>query len=395
MEMERGRRRDIDDMYRRRDERAAKTDREAASRRSGAAGSRSAESRRRTGGRYESASRTSRERTGGRYESASRTSRERTGGRYESASRVSREQTSKNRYEKAGSASRLPAENLEAADRARAAQRGKKRKSRRSYLPLLLFAAGLVVLGVLVIALINLLFGNGEVPHSETRDGVAYLESLEAKDPAAIDETLAAIRKKKLEVERDIILQKLTNDENDVWSMFQDYVILGDSRAVGFYYYDFLEKNRVLAEGGDTIRKIETHMDEVKALNPSYIFLCYGLNDVSIGYWSNPEDYTAEFMQICATLKEEVPGARIIVSSILPARDPAFDISSRWREIPTYSDMLQAACEENDILFVDNSQTAEDHADLWDIDGIHVRREFYSYWARNLIVAVIEDETYE
>ena len=395
MEMERGRRRDIDDMYRRRDERAAKTDREAASRRSGAAGSRSAESRRRTGGRYESASRTSRERTGGRYESASRTSRERTGGRYESASRVSREQTSKNRYEKAGSASRLPAENPEAADRARAAQRGKKKKSRRSYLPLLLFAAGLVVLGVLVIALINLLFGNGEVPHSETRDGVAYLESLEAKDPAAIDETLAAIRKKKLEVERDIILQKLTNDENDVWSMFQDYVILGDSRAVGFYYYDFLEKNRVLAEGGDTIRKIETHMDEVKALNPSYIFLCYGLNDVSIGYWSNPEDYTAEFMQICATLKEEVPGARIIVSSILPARDPAFDISSRWREIPTYSDMLQAACEENDILFVDNSQTAEDHADLWDIDGIHVRREFYSYWARNLIVAVIEDETYE
>ena len=395
MEMERGRRRDIDDMYRRRDERAAKTDREAASRRSGAAGSRSAESRRRTGGRYESASRTSRERTGGRYESASRTSRERTGGRYESASRVSREQTSKNRYEKAGSASRLPAENLEAADRARAAQRGKKKKSRRSYLPLLLFAAGLVVLGVLVIALINLLFGNGEVPHSETRDGVAYLESLEAKDPAAIDETLAAIRKKKLEVERDIILQKLTNDENDVWSMFQDYVILGDSRAVGFYYYDFLEKNRVLAEGGDTIRKIETHMDEVKALNPSYIFLCYGLNDVSIGYWSNPEDYTAEFMQVCATLKEAVPGARIIVSSILPARDPAFDISSRWREIPTYSDMLQAACEENDILFVDNSQTAEDHADLWDIDGIHVRREFYSYWARNLIVAVIEDETYE
>ena len=262
-------------------------------------------------------------------------------------------------------------------------------------MPLLLFVAGLVVLGVLVIALINLLFGNGEVPHSETRDGVAYLESLEAKDPAAIDETLAAIRKKKLEVERDIILQKLTNDENDVWSMFQDYVILGDSRAVGFYYYDFLEKNRVLAEGGDTIRKVETHMDEVKALNPSYIFLCYGLNDVSIGYWSNPEDYTAEFMQVCATLKEEVPGARIIVSSILPARDPAFDISSRWREIPTYSDMLQAACEENDILFVDNSQTAEDHADLWDIDGIHVRREFYSYWARNLIVAVIEDETYE
>ena len=398
MEMERGRRRDIDDIARRRENRAANTGRPAASRRPGAADRRPVENRRRAdAGRYERTSRASREQTSERrYERTSRTGREQTSERrYERTSRTSREQAKTGRYEKSGSVSRLPAENQETADRAKAVRSRRKKKSKRTFLPLLLFIVGLVVLGVLVFALMSLLFGSGEAPHNETRDGVAYLESLEAKDPAAIDETLAAIRKKRMEVERDIIMQKLTDDENDVWSMFHDYVILGDSRAVGFYYYDFLEKNRVLADGGDTIRKIETHMDEIKALNPSYIFLCYGLNDVSIGYWSTPEEYTAEFMQICATLKEEVPGAKIIVSSILPARDPAFDISSRWREIPTYSDMLQDACEENDILFVDNSQTAEDHADLWDIDGIHVRREFYSYWARNLIVAVIEDETYE
>lgn len=316
--------------------------------------------------------------------------------RYERSAPVSRERSDQGRYEQ-GRTSRLPEENREAAAASEHTERVRpaRKKTKTSFLPILLFVVGLAVLGVLVWTLMGLIFDGNHAEENETQEGIAYLESLETKNPAAIDESLAAIRKKRMEVERDAILQKLLSDENDVWSMFHDYVILGDSRAVGFYYYDFLEKSRVLADGGNTIRDIEGHLDEMKALNPSYIFLCYGLNDVSIGYWDSPEEYAEEFMQICATLKQELPNARIIVSSILPARDPAFDIASSWREIPTYSDVVQKACEENDIVFVDNSQTCEDHADLWDIDGIHVRREFYSYWARNLIVAVIEDETYE
>lgn len=252
----------------------------------------------------------------------------------------------------------------------------------------------LIIVCILVIVLLCFL-GSRKPPSKDIADGISYLEALEAKDPDAIDEMLAAIRRKKMETERDAILEKLRENENDVWAVFHDFVILGDSRAVGFYYYDFLEKNRVLADGGNTIRNIEPHLDEIKALKPSYIFLCYGLNDVSIGFWSNPEEYAEEYMEICAMLKKEVPSAKIIISSTLPARDPAFERSSLWRNIPDFNDVLSEACSNNDIVFVDNSQICEEHADLWDIDGIHVRREFYSYWARNLIVTVIEDELYE
>lgn len=327
--------------------------------------------------------------------SRSSVSRQPSSGRYERTPAV--RQPSSGAYGRPRTASRLPEENRQtaASERERVSRPARKRSAKKSSVPLLLFIVGIAVLAALIFALISVLSRGSAAEHSETRDGIAYLESLEAKNPATIDEALADIRKKRMEVERDLILQKLLSDENDVWSMFQDYVILGDSRAVGFYYYDFLEKSRVLADGGDTIRRVEEHLEEIKALNPSYIFLCYGLNDVSIGYWETPEEYTAEFIEVCASLKQAAPNARIIVSSILPARDPAFELSSKWREIPAYSDMLEDVCEENDILFVDNSQTCEDHADLWDIDGIHVRREFYSYWARNLIVAVIEDETYE
>lgn len=221
--------------------------------------------------------------------------------------------------------------------------------------------------------------------------GIAYLEAQEKKSPDTIDTKLNEIRQKKLEAQRDAIIDELTSGGKDIWSMFEDYVILGDSRAVGFWYYDFLEKDRVLADGGHTIRNIEPYLPEIRALNPSYIFLCYGLNDVSIGYWTSPEEYTTEFMEIIALLQNEIPGAKIVVSSILPARDPAFDLASAWRNIPEYSAAVGAACSEAGILFVDNDQTAADHPELWDPDGIHVRREFYDYWARNLIFAILED----
>ena len=44
-------------------------------------------------------------------------------------------------------------------------------------------------------------------------------------------------------------------------------------------------------------------------------------------------------------------------------------------------------CEENDVLFADNTQLSEDYADLWQPDGIHLLPEFYPHWAANLIFA--------
>ena len=128
--------------------------------------------------------------------------------------------------------------------------------------------------------------------------GTAYLDSAAAKDASAIAETLrerekqrrAELLAKQKQEERDALVAKITSGELDIWSMFYSYVILGDSRAVGFYYFDFLEKSRVLADGGNTIRDVAAHMDDIRALQPDYVYLCYGLNDISIGYWDTKED---------------------------------------------------------------------------------------------------------
>ena len=196
-------------------------------------------------------------------------------------------------------------------------------------------------------------------------------------------------------VSQRLLIESIKNEEVDIWSLFHDYVILGDSRAVGFWYFGFLPEEHCLTGGGNTIRNVATNMDGIMERNPKYIFLCYGLNDVSIGFWPTPESYAEEMVEIILDLQLRLPEATIIVSSILPARDPAFERSSKWYKIPDYSAAVGEACDDVGAIFVDNDAICEEYAKWWQPDGIHVRPEFYPYWAQNLILGIIEGGAYE
>ena len=250
---------------------------------------------------------------------------------------------------------------------------------------------------VAVIALILILFisslSNKEAEVSDTQAGISFLQSLENKDPEAVMEVRRGYDQAKLNAKREQMIRELTNGTVDPFSYFADYVVMGDSRAVGFWYRDFLEKSRVLADGGHTIRNIEKQLDTLVSLNPSMIYLCYGLNDTSIGYWDTAESYVAEYVQIVKTIQEKLPNATIVVSSILPAKDPAFQKSKKWYNIPDWSAALEKACEANGILFANCDSLAEDYPNLWDPDGIHFREEFYPYWASALLLPTLMEDT--
>ena len=180
-------------------------------------------------------------------------------------------------------------------------------------------------------------------------------------------------------------LQALLDDIDTVWQEFSDAVILGDSRAVGFSYYSFLDASRVLASSGERIDAIDGHIEDLKKLDPAYIFLCYGIND--LGWYGSAQDYADTLLEKIRLLRRELPEAVIVVSSILPAYEPAVSREKLWLQIPDYTAAVQAMCEENGVLFADNTQLSEDYADLWQPDGIHLLPEFYPHWAANLIFA--------
>ena len=259
----------------------------------------------------------------------------------------------------------------------------------RSNIPLpAVIAAGVVLL----LALMGGLFGGDgeEAPgDSVTAAGIAYLEQREQMDPAAVMAVRQQIYQSKIDAQRNQLILQLTNGTMDPFSMFKDYVLLGDSRAVGYWYRNFLDKSRVLADGGHTIRNLKEQIDKIVEMNPSQIFLCYGLNDSSIGYWDTAEEYVTEYMATVNEIREKLPNATIVVSSILPAKDPAFERSKKWYNIPEWSAALEKACQANGILFANCDQLAVDHPNLWDPDGIHFRKEFYPYWASCLVATLL------
>ena len=250
---------------------------------------------------------------------------------------------------------------------------------------------GAVAAACLLLILAGSLFGSRETAEADeaVAAGVAYLEALEQKDPADVMAVRQAIYQAEIDAQRDQILLQLNNGTMDPFSLIKDYVLLGDSRAVGFWYRNFLDKNNVLADGGHTIRNLASYVDTIVERNPSQIFLCYGLNDSSIGYWDTAEEYVAEYIATVKTIQERLPDATIVVSSILPAKDPAFEKSAKWRNIPEWSAALEAACKENGILFANCDYLAVSYPNLWDPDGIHFREEFYPYWASCLVAAML------
>lgn len=99
--------------------------------------------------------------------------------------------------------------------------------------------AGFVIALALLILLIVLLSRSGAERKKQAAAvsaGVEYLQSLEEKDTSAVEETLKAMRQEEIAAQREQRIQALVSGETDVWSQFEDYVLLGDSRAVGFWW---------------------------------------------------------------------------------------------------------------------------------------------------------------
>lgn len=258
-----------------------------------------------------------------------------------------------------------------------------------------------------------LLGGCGGTP-ADTAAGAAYLEQLEQRDPDAVDQVLRQRRLDALAAQREELIRQVKSGEQDPFPLFQDAVILGDSRAVGFFYYGFIDESRDLTGTGDTILNLPSKLDALEALNPRYVYLTYGLNDLKIGHWGSLEAHIADYMAAVQKIRERVPDAVIVISSILPYRDPVAQSSSsqgtgstsettpssfglteadkgRLAKIPQWNELMEKTCKEFGLVFVDNDAICEEHKDLWEADGIHMYKAFYPAWGKNLVVAALEE----
>ena len=271
----------------------------------------------------------------------------------------------------------------------------------------ILFYGGQALCGALIAAGLMtavLRFGGASAGSAAAPGAEKILQSLEnGGDPASIDRLIESREESRfVEEERSRILAAAAegftrdgwqssaekdkgNGDKGVWAKFRDYVLLGDSRAVGFSYYGFLESRRVLAQSGATILSISAHYGELKSLNPSYVIFCFGLNDAESSRWPDGEKYAEDLMGYIEEIRSFLPDAKFIVSSVLPTTDKTLERSPQWKRLELYNASLQVVCPEHDVVFVNNDGISAEYIDtLWEPDGVHVNSAFYVYWANNI-----------
>ena len=113
-------------------------------------------------------------------------------------------------------------------------------------------AAGVIVLAVVLILVIGKVGKKAEPV--DVQAGISYLEALAQKDPADVQDVRREIYRKRLDEQREALIEQLDSGELDPFSLFEDYVLMGDSRSMGLWYWEFMEQDRILADGGHTIR---------------------------------------------------------------------------------------------------------------------------------------------
>lgn len=265
------------------------------------------------------------------------------------------------------------------------------------YKALLLLIPILILIVILAVAGGRASGGEAEPAARQSADlsaGVTYLKQLEARDPGEIETTLKVLREERLAAEREERLRMLTEGEVSVWTLFEDYAIIGDSRAVAFSVYGFLPEERILAKVGVNLSYIDEITDDLEHLNPARVFICFGVNDMEM----HPNDipgFCDAFEAGIEKIRTVCPDAEIYLNSIPEVKESATASSAVLGRVPEYNMALEDLCRQLGCHYVNNDNLYRDYGILYEVDGIHFVRDMYQYWAANMVMAMYDAQAEE
>lgn len=250
----------------------------------------------------------------------------------------------------------------------------KRRKRKRLNRKLLIFPL------MVALAFVTVMIQNRSKT-TATDIGQEYLALQESRDISELNAQLTA----KTEAE---VWKRINSGQASVFDLFQDYVILGDSRAYGFSSYGFLDSSRVLANAGNTIMNVDDYVDVVESLQPSTVYISYGINDMglSIGYQDGQSGYGSVLEEQVNKILAVDPGAEIVVNSVIHADPDVTKANERWGYVEDYNKEIKQVCDSRGWIYVSNDDiTKKGEADIYGGDGIHFSRDFYTTWVENMM----------
>jgi lysophospholipase L1-like esterase/dienelactone hydrolase len=174
--------------------------------------------------------------------------------------------------------------------------------------------------------------------------------------------------------------------------VFQNVVLVGDSITEGFDVTKLLPGRRVLNRGigadvignglpEDDKRGVLARLDEsiFDCGSVTDVFLMIGINDLGSG--RTPDVMEQGYREILKRIKEEAPGVRVHVESLLPCRDR---FAKHNAHVLDFNQRLQKLAEEFGYDYVDlHALMVDDKGELqaeFTGDGLHLNAAGYAPW---------------
>ena len=157
-------------------------------------------------------------------------------------------------------------------------------------------------------------------------------------------------------------------------------VLVGDSLIEAISGYGILSSDHVVAEVGVSLYSAGPMISQAAQLYPSNIVIAFGENDLDFN-GANSDAYIEALRTVVQQTRDEIPGARIFVASVLPVGDNAIAADGNLAYWSDYNNALIAyANGESDVTYIDTAEVGAAHQDMLEPDGQHYTEAFYPYY---------------
>lgn len=209
-------------------------------------------------------------------------------------------------------------------------------------------------------------FGQAE---ANPEKGVAKIKELESEDISSIRNEI----EKNSDDNSDIDKNKVDANFEKV---FEDSVIMGDSRSEGLTEYGILSPSSVVAYKGRNVIEAKGDVSEVVDLSPNNVFLTYGMNDLEL--FSNSKDFINKYEILINDVKRKLPSSKIYVTSIIPTTQAAIEKEPSFKQVYSFNKALEDMCKKLNLEFINVNDSVNSKENLYEPDGIHFSAKFYN-----------------
>jgi lysophospholipase L1-like esterase len=157
-------------------------------------------------------------------------------------------------------------------------------------------------------------------------------------------------------------------------------VMLGDSITYGINWSELFNGLNIINRGinSDTTKGFIERLDLIYKLNPKYVFIMGGINDILKGY--KIDDIFNNYKTVIERLKAR---------DITPVVQSTLFISKHVdnKKVKKLNSLLTIYCKNNKIDFIDlNKELSENDIliNKYTYDGIHLKSNGYKIWRNNL-----------